>query len=305
MILEQHLFGATFKNPVLLASGTCGYGEEMQGFFDINELGGFVIKAVTPEPRAGNAAPRVIEFDAGMMNSIGLANVGVAELKRAKLPWLTQHARGTNVLVNVAGKTVNEFADILRELDDIGGFLGYEINVSCPNVKEGGIFFSSRADLLAEAVRACRTVTQKPLIIKLAPNVPDIGAMAEVAVAEGADGLTLINTFPGLLFDLESRRARLGAGTGGVSGPGILPMGVHAVYQARRRVKVPIIGVGGIRTAEDALQYFLAGASLIEIGTASFADPRAGQRVLSQLAVAAARLGVTHISELIGSGVVN
>jgi dihydroorotate dehydrogenase (NAD+) catalytic subunit len=303
--LEQHLFGTTFKNPVLLASGTCGYGEEMQGFFDINELGGVVIKAVTVEPRGGNAAPRVIEFEAGMMNSIGLANVGVAEVKRDKLPWLAQHAQHTNILVNVAGKSVNEFADIIRELDGNAGFLGYELNVSCPNVKEGGIFFSSRADLLAEAVRSARAVTGRPLIVKLAPNVPDIGAMAHVAVNEGADGVTLINTFPGLLFDLKSRRPRLGAGTGGVSGPGILPMGVHAVFQARRRVNVPIIGVGGIRTAEDALQYFLAGASLIEIGTASFADPRAGHRVLSGLKAAGSALGAHSISELIGSGVVN
>jgi dihydroorotate dehydrogenase (NAD+) catalytic subunit len=300
--LEQTVFGAAFKNPVLLASGTCGYGEEMQGFFDINTLGGFVIKAVTPEVREGNAAPRVIEFDAGMMNSIGLANVGVAQLKTEKLPWLAKHASGTNVLVNVAGKTVAEFASIIEAIDDTSGFLGYELNVSCPNVKEGGVFFSSRADLLAEAVRAARQVTRRPLVVKLAPNVPDIGALAEVAVGEGADGLTLINTFPGLLFDLPSRRARLGAGTGGVSGPGILPMGVHAVFQARRRVTVPIIGVGGIRSGEDALQYFLAGASLIAIGTASFADPRAAQRVLSELTEAGSALGAGHISELIGTG---
>lgn len=305
MNLEQNLFGSTFRNPVLLASGTCGYGEEMQGFFDVNELGGFVIKAVTPEPRAGNAAPRVIEFEAGMMNSIGLANPGVADVKAEKLPWLAEHAARTNVWVNVAGKTVAEFADIIRTLDDSGGFLGYELNVSCPNVKEGGIFFSSRADLLAEAVRAARSATARPLLVKLAPNVPDIGSMAEVAVGEGADGLTLINTFPGLLFDLASRRARLGAGTGGVSGPGILPMGVHAVFQARRKVTVPIVGVGGIRTAEDALQYFLAGASLIQIGTASFADPRAAHRVLLELSAKGTALGATHISELIGSGSVN
>jgi dihydroorotate dehydrogenase (NAD+) catalytic subunit len=300
--LEQTLFGAVFKNPVLLASGTCGYGEEMQGFFDINKLGGIVIKAVTPELREGNAAPRVIEFDAGMMNSIGLANVGVAELKAEKLPWLAQHAAGTNVLVNVAGKTVAEFASIIEAIDGCSGFLGYELNVSCPNVKEGGVFFSSRADLLAEAVRAARRVTRRPLVVKLAPNVPDIGAMAEVAVTEGADGLTLINTFPGLLFDLKSRRARLGAGTGGVSGPGILPMGVHAVFQARRRVDVPIIGVGGIRSGADAMQYFLAGASLIAIGTASFADPRAAERVLSELTDTGSAEGAGHISEVIGTG---
>jgi dihydroorotate dehydrogenase (NAD+) catalytic subunit len=300
--LEQKLFGVTFQNPVLLASGTCGYGEEMQGFLNLDALGGLVIKAVTVEERHGNASPRVIEFEAGMLNSIGLANVGVAAVKGEKLPWLTKQLSRAHVLVNVAGKTVQEFADLIRELDDLTGFLGYELNVSCPNVKEGGTYFSSRADLLADAVRSARAATKRPLVVKLAPNVPDIGGMAEVAVNEGADGLTLINTFPGLLFDLKTRKARLGAGTGGVSGPAILPMGVHAVYQASQRVKVPLIGVGGIRTADDALQYFLAGASLIQIGTASFADPRAAQRVLSELQDRVAALGVSHLSELIGTG---
>ena len=305
MRLEQQLFGVTFQNPVLLASGTCGYGEEMQGFFNVDDLGGFVIKAVTVEERVGNPAPRVIEFDAGMMNSIGLANAGLHEVKAAKLPWLKSNIRKAHVFINVAGKTVNEFADIVRTLDDAEGFLGYELNVSCPNVKEGGIFFSSRADLLAEAVRAARAVTKRPMLVKLAPNVPDIGAMAEVAAGEGADGLTLINTFPGLLFDLKTRRARLGAGTGGVSGPGILPMGVHAVYQARQRVQIPIVGVGGIRSGADALQYFLAGASLVQIGTASFADPRAGQRVLRELEHGGAGMGAAAISELVGTGRLN
>ncbi len=305
MKLEQELFGVTFQNPVLLASGTCGYGEEMQGFYNVDELGGIVIKAVTVEERPGNPPPRVIEFAAGMMNSVGLANVGMAQVKRDKLPWLQQHLKRAHALVNVAGKTVDEFAVIIRELDDSPGFLGYELNVSCPNVKEGGTYFSSRADLLADAVRAARAATRKPLIVKLAPNVPDIGAMAEVAVSEGADGLTLINTFPGLLFDVHTRRARLGAGTGGVSGPAILPMGVHAVYQARKRVRVPILGVGGIRTAEDALQYFLAGASLIQVGTANFADPRAGLRVLSDLKSLGAKLGAAHVAELIGGGSIN
>ena len=305
MRLEQTLFGVTFQNPVLLASGTCGYGEEMQGFFDIDELGGFVIKAVTVEPRAGNPSPRVIEFEAGMMNSIGLANVGLEDLIKVKLPWLAQRAKRAHVLVNVAGKTVSEFSDIITALDDQAGFLGYELNVSCPNVKEGGIYFSSRADLLAAAVKAARAATRRPLLVKLAPNVPDIGAMAEVAVSEGADGLTLINTFPGLLFDTQTGRARLGAGTGGISGPALLPIGVHAVYQARRRVQVPIVGVGGIRTADDALQYFLAGASLIQIGTASFADPRAAKRVLSELKAHAGGRGGAHVSELIGSGRIN
>src|SRR5688572_12383733 len=267
----------------------------MQGFFDINELAGLVIKAVTVEARTGTPAPCVAGFEAGMINSVGLANAGVTELKRTKLPWLQQHAQHTNVLVNVAGKTEAEFGEIIAALDQETGFFGYELNVSCPNVKEGGIFFSSRSDLLAGAVQSARAATRKPLLVKLAPNVPDIGALAEVAVAAGADGLTLINTFPGLLFDVATRKARLGAGTGGVSGPAILPIGVHAVFQARRRVHVPIIGVGGIRGADDALQYFLAGASLIQVGTASFADPRAAHRVLSELKVAGTALGLTHI----------
>ena len=303
MRLDQTLFGVTFQNPVLLASGTCGYGEEMQGFLDLDELGGFVIKAVTVEPRAGNPAPRVIEFEGGMMNSIGLANVGLEQVKREKLPSLAQRAKRAHVFINVAGQTVGEFVDIINALDGERGFLGYELNVSCPNVKEGGTYFSSRPDLLAEVVRAARHATRKPMLVKLAPNVPDIGTMAEVAVSEGADGLTLINTFPGLLFDTKTRQGRLGAGTGGVSGPALLPIGVNAVYQARRRVQVPIVGVGGIRTGDDALQYLLAGASLIQIGTASFADPRAAVRVLSELKGATA-LG-THVSEVIGSGRIN
>lgn len=305
MKLEQQLFDASFQNPVLLASGTCGYGEEMQGFFDVEALGGVVIKAVTVEARAGNTAPRVIEFDAGMMNSIGLANVGVEGVKQEKLPWLAKNLKRAQVFVNVAGRTAAEFAQIIRALDDEPGFLGFELNVSCPNVKEGGTYFSSRSDLLAEVVRTARAATRRPLVAKLAPNVPDIGAMADVAVSEGADGLTLINTFPGLLFDLTTRRARLGNGTGGVSGPGILPMGVHAVFQARQRVQVPIIGVGGIRSAEDAMQYFLAGASLVQIGTATFADPRAASRVLSGLSHHGARLGAQDLSQLIGTGRLN
>lgn len=302
MQLDVEVFGKRFQNPVLLASGTCGYGDELTDYLDLDSLGGFVIKAVTVEERPGNPAPRVAEFAAGMLNSIGLANVGLAALKRDKLPWLASHVQRAHVFVNVAGKTVEEFALIVRELDGEAGFTGFELNVSCPNVKEGGTYFSSRADLLSAAVGAARAATKRPIVAKLAPNVPDIGAMAQAAADAGADGLTLINTVPGLLFDLERRVSVLGGGTGGVSGPGILPVGVHAVYQARRRVAIPIIGVGGIRTAEDAVQYLLAGASLVQIGTASFADPRAPARVLSGLKRVGARLGVSHVRELIGAG---
>lgn len=299
--LEQEIFGATFQNPVLLASGTCGYGQELDGIIDLDRLGGLVTKAVTPEVRPGNPAPRVAEFDAGMMNSVGLANVGLDEFKAEKLPWLANHVRRARVLVNVAGGTVEDYLHVISTLEEEAGFLGFELNVSCPNVKKGGAAFSSREDLLADVVRQARAATKRPLIVKLAPNVPDIGRMAEVAVDAGADGLTLINTFPGLLFDLATRRPILGAGSGGVSGPAVLPMGVYAVWQARRRVDVPIIGVGGIRSADDAVQYLLAGASLVEIGTASFADPHTAERVILGLERFGNRHRIQNIRELIGS----
>ena len=302
MKLDQELFGATFQNPVLLASGTCGYGEEFDRLLDIDGLGGLVTKAVTVEPRAGNASPRVAEFDGVMLNSIGLANVGLEAFRQEKLPWLANRLKRARVLVNVAGRSPDEYACIVRTLDAADGFVGFELNVSCPNVKEGGAVFSARESLLDEVVRAARGATIRPIIVKLAPNVPDIGRMAEVAVAAGADALSLVNTFPGLLFDVVTRRPVLGAVSGGVSGPGILPMGVHAVWQARGRVDVPIIGIGGIRTADDAVQYLLAGASLVQIGTASFADPRAALRVLFGLRRFGEANGVADIRELVGAG---
>ncbi len=304
MRLDQTIFGTTFQNPVLLASGTCGYGVELDRLFDLDQLGGLVTKAVTVEPRNGNPSPRVAEFDAGMLNSIGLANVGLNAFRSEKLPWLKQRLSNARVLVNVDGKSVDEFGQIVETLESTDGFLGYELNLSCPNVQDGALF-STREDLLAAVLQRVRTLTRRPLVAKLAPNVPDIGRMAEVAVAAGADGLTLINTVPGLLFDLRTRQAVLGAGTGGLSGAALLPVGVHAVRLARRRVTVPIIGAGGIRTAEDAMQYLFAGASLIQIGTANFADPRTGLRVISDLSRLGARLGATQIADLVGVGQLN
>lgn len=301
MRLEQELFGVVFQNPVLLSAGTCGYGEELAGVVDLESLGGLVTKAVTPEPRAGNAAPRVAEYDAGMLNSVGLANVGLEAFRAERLRWLAANLRRARVLVNVAGASVGDFVRVVETLDGEDGFVGFELNVSCPNVEEGGAIFATREALLAEVVGAARRATRRPLIVKLAPNVPDIGRMAEVAVDAGADGLTLINTFPGLLFDIDTRRPVLGAGTGGVSGPAVLPMGVHAVWQASRRVDVPILGVGGIRSGRDALQYILAGASLVQLGTASFVDPRAAERVLSELRRYGERGGVSDVRELVGS----
>lgn len=300
--LAQELLGGRFANPVLLAGGTCGYGEELAGMMALDALGGLVTKSVTVEPRAGNPAPRVAEFDAGMINSVGLANVGLEAFRAEKLPWLARNVSAAKVLINVAGKTVDDYPAIVSALDAEPGFFGFELNVSCPNVKEGGAVFCHRDDLLTEVVAQCRVHTKRPLFAKLSPNVPDIGRIAEVAVRAGADALTLINTFPGLIFDVETRRPVIGAGSGGISGPAIRPMGVHAVWQARRRVGVPIAGAGGIRTGEDAVQYLLAGASLVEVGTASFADPRAGLRVVKELEEFAVSHGIQNLRELVGAG---
>jgi dihydroorotate dehydrogenase (NAD+) catalytic subunit len=302
MQLAQTVFGVEFQNPVLLASGTCGYGAELDGLLDLDALGGLVIKAVTADVRRGNPAPRVAEFSAGMMNSVGLANPGPAVVRAEKLPWLARRLVRARVLVNIAGRTAEEYGEIIRGIDDAAGFHAYELNVSCPNVKEGGAIIATREDLLADAVRAARRATKRPISVKLAPNVPDIGRMAEICVAEGADALTLVNTMPGLLFDPETRRPVLGAGSGGVSGPALLPIGIHAVSRARERVNVPIIGAGGIQSAGDAVQYLLAGASLVQIGTASFADPRAAERVLSGLKGWGSAHGIGTVTELVGSG---
>ena len=302
MTLAQQVFGISFQNPILLASGTSGYGIEYDDFFDIDRLGGIIIKAVTLEPRAGNPEPRVAEFAAGMLNSIGLANVGVDAVVADKLPALAARLHRARVLVNVAGRTNEEYGELVRRLEDAPGFHAYELNVSCPNVKEGGAIFCAREDLLAGAVGAARAATRRPLIVKLAPNVPDIGRMAEVAVDAGADGLTLVNTMPGLLFDLDRRRPVLGAGSGGISGAALLPIGVHAVAQARRRVSVPILGAGGVRSADDVLQYLLAGANLVQIGSALFADPRLPLRVLNHLERYLRRMRLDSVTELIGVG---
>ncbi len=298
--LSVTVFGSTFQNPVLLASGTCGYGQEYSGLIDVDALGGIVTKAVTLEFRPGNPPPRITETPAGMINAIGLANLGVDGFKREKLPWIRDALGEARVLVNVAGWSVDDFVGVVEGLDTEEGFLGYEINVSCPNVK-GGTMFGTDESALATLVKALRTATRRPLIVKLTPNVPDIGRFAEICEGNGADGLSTINTFPGMVVDVESRKAVIGNVTGGISGPAILPMGVYATWVAASRVGIPVIGIGGIGSAKDALRYILAGASLVQIGTAMFVDPLTAPDTVAGLGEFCERHAVNKLSDLIGA----
>lgn len=279
------VFGARFQNPVVLAAGTCGFGRELEGVVDLERLGGLVTKSVTMLPRPGNPAPRVAEFGAGMINSIGLANPGVEVVATEKLPWLAAHLKRARAFVSVAGHSADEYVALVERLAGCEGFVGFELNLSCPNdTRLGGRAFSLDRPALEEVVRRCREITPRPLVAKLAPNDPDLVDTACAAVDSGADGLTLINTLPGRLLEAADGRPRIGAGQGGVSGPGLRPVGVHAVYAVSRRVDVPIVGVGGILSAEHALEYLRAGATLVQMGTASFAAPRAAERVVRGLA---------------------
>ena len=267
----------TFQNPVLLAAGTAGFGREVAGVIDLDALGGIVTKAVTPEPRRGHPAPRVAEFRGGMLNAVGLANPGLDAVQQHDLPWLQSRLKRARVVVNVAGATVEDYVSVVVRLTTSPVVSAFEINASCPNTAAGGLEFGAEPGGLAVLVASCRAVSTKPLVIKLSPVLPDIAAMAQVARAEGADAVSLVNTLPGMLD------ARLGNGVGGVSGPALLPSGVLATRKVTERVGIPVIGMGGIRTADDARQYLAAGASLVAIGTAALADPRVPERVARAL----------------------
>ena len=277
--MVTELFGARFSSPVLVAAGTCGFGEALVEFMSPGEVGGLVTKSVTAEPRPGNPAPRVAEFRGGMLNSVGLANPGLEAVRAERLPWMTRNLDGLPAFVSVAGTTAAEYAAVVRGLDAEDGFLGFELNLSCPNDSHlGGRPFCLDPDALGQVLDVVRPVTERPLLVKLAPNDPDIAATAALAAVHGADGITAINTMPGLLTGRGGRN-RIGAGTGGTSGPAILPVGLAAVREVAAAVEVPVIGVGGILTGRDARAYLRAGASLVQVGTGSFADPRCAARV--------------------------
>jgi dihydroorotate dehydrogenase (NAD+) catalytic subunit len=305
--LAVDVVGLAFQNPVVLAAGTAAYGQELEGVVDLDVLGGLVTKAVSPEPRTGAPAPRVAEFDGGMINAVGLANPGVARVTRDHLPWLAHALPRTRKLANIVGFTTEEFAAVIEELDasvagaTAGALDGYEINVSCPNVKAGGMEFGADHAALADVVRRARAATRRPLFVKLSPTLPDIARTAAVAVDAGADAISVVNTIPGLVIDIGRRRPALGFGQGGVSGTALRPVGVLATWKIRKALSIPILGVGGIATAEDALQYLIAGASLVGIGTAMLRDPRVPEQVVRDLAAWCASAGVQHIGEITGT----
>ncbi len=295
--------GLSFRNPVVLASGTAGYGQEIDDVVDLGAIGAIATKAVSVEPRHGNKPLRVSEFAGGMINAIGLANPGLDVVRRDALPWLVARDAELRVLINVVGNSIDDFVSVVRGLTDERGVDAFELNVSCPNVKSGGLEFGADPSALASLVTSVRAVTARPIFVKLSPTLGGgVVDAARNAVDHGANGLTLVNTMPGLVIDTEHQRPRIGFGTGGVSGPALLPIGVLATWRvAKAMPQVPIIGLGGISTADDALQYFMAGASLVGVGTAALRDPRAPERIARGLAEWADARGLRDLRTLSGS----
>ncbi len=270
------------RNPILAASGTFGYGLEFAHLVDLNRLGGFVTKGLSREPIEGAPAPRLFPTPSGLLNAVGLQNVGVRAFVAEKLPVLRKY--DTAVIANVFGYTIEDYVEVIRVLEDAEGLAGYELNISCPNVKKGGLQFGSDPAQVAEVVGAARKAASKrPLWVKLSPLVTDIGLIARSAEEAGADALTVANTYPAMALDYRTGKSRLGSKTGGLSGPAIKPITLRLVWETRKAVKTPIIGLGGIETVEDVLEYFAVGVSAVQVGTASFADPRASQRLAEGL----------------------
>jgi dihydroorotate dehydrogenase (NAD+) catalytic subunit len=297
--LATSLCGIALRNPVLAASGTFAYGLEFASILDLEALGGFVVKGLSREPIAGNPPPRLWEARAGMINSVGLQNIGVRAFVAEKLPDLAKLR--TAVFANVFGYATEDYVEVVRVLEEAGGLAAYELNVSCPNTKHGGMYFSGDPKLLAEVVTAVRPVAKKPVIVKLSPNVASIEPLARAAEDAGADALSLINTFVSLAIDPRTRKPRIGAGFGGLSGPAIKPIALRMVYQAARAVRIPVIGIGGIATGEEAAEFLIAGATAVEVGTATFKDPQSPARVAAELGRFLREEGIGNVKELVGT----
>ncbi len=297
--LAVEVCGIALQNPVIAASGTFGYGVEFEKHVDLNKLGGIVVKGLSREPIEGNPAPRLWETNAGMINSIGLQNVGVRAFVAGQLPALRRYR--TSIFANVFGYAIEDYVEVVRVLNDHEGIAGYELNVSCPNTKHGGIFFSSDPGCLASLVAAVKTVAKRPLIVKLSPNVAAIESLAQAAESAGADAISLVNTFISLAIDARTRRPRIGAGFGGLSGPAIKPLALRFVYQAAKSVKIPVIGLGGIACGEDAAEFLIAGASAVEVGTATFWNPAAPLKIAEELGRFLHQSGVEDVRQIVGT----
>jgi dihydroorotate dehydrogenase (NAD+) catalytic subunit len=293
------LCGVPLRNPVIAASGTFAYGVEFASLVDLESLGGFVVKGLSREPIAGNPAPRLYETEAGMINSVGLQNIGVRAFIREKLPALARLR--TAIFANIFGYALDDYVETVRALEDAEGLTGYELNVSCPNTRHGGIFFSSDPALLGEVVSAVKRVARRPVIVKLSPNVARIEPLAQAAEQSGADAVSLINTFIALAIDPVTRKSRIGAGFGGLSGPAIKPIALRMVYQAARAVRIPVIGLGGVASGTDAAEFLIAGASAVQVGTATFWDPGSPVRVARELGAFLARHNVARAADLVGT----
>ena len=297
--LRLTLCGVELQNPVIAASGTYGYGIEFEKVADLNAIGGIVVKGLSREPIAGNPPPRIWEAEGGMINSVGLQNIGARAFVREKLPAL--RAFRTAIFANVFGYSTEDYAEVIRILDDAEGLAGYELNVSCPNTKHGGIQFSSDPAMVSELVSLVRPLAHRPLIVKLSPNVARIEPLAQAAEQSGADAISLVNTFVSLAIDAHTRRPRIGAGFGGLSGPAIKPIALRLVYQASQAVRIPVIGLGGIRTGEDAAEFLIAGASAVQVGTANFWDPESPARIARELDSYLKKEKLNNVKELVGT----
>jgi dihydroorotate dehydrogenase (NAD+) catalytic subunit len=297
--MKVRFCGIELRNPVIAASGTFAYGIEFEDIVSLDRIGGFVTKGLSREPMAGNQAPRIIETAAGMINAIGLQNIGVKAFLETKLPQLA-HYPSCGVIANVFGYEVDDYVAVIEALNEARGITAYELNASCPNTKHGGQVFGTDWRLLGELVVRAKEVAKRPLIVKLSPNVTSISAMARCAEDAGADAISLINTFVSLSIDVETRRPRIANITGGLSGPAIKPIAVRMVWEAAKAVHIPVIGMGGITTPEDAVEFLLAGATAVQVGTASYADPRAVEHIAHGLEAWCARHHIERVSSLIG-----